>query len=257
MPELPEVETLCRQLNKKIGGIKILATASYDEKLDGIKKIREALVIGVCRQGKTIRINLVDGHSILIHLRMTGRLLWRQGSDRPRYARWSMMFDNGTVFLVDPRRFATVKVEKAPAGIIRNDLTRGFDKNSFLQQQAIRKTNIKTTLMDQKALAGIGNIYASEILYRAGVLPMRLTSSLSRKEWEKIFHCGRTILKKAVANRGTSISDWHDLHGRKGVNQHELKVYARHGTMCSVCGEIIRRVKQGSRSTFYCPGCQI
>ncbi len=125
-----------------------------------------------------------------------------------------------------------------------------------MQKEAKRMINVKSILMDPKALAGIGNIYACEILHCAGIAPIRQASSLSREEWEKVFVKARAILKKGIKKRGTAVSDWHDLYGRRGENQFELKVYKQEGKRCSICGGTIHRMKQSGRSTFYCPKCQ-
>ena len=112
MPELPEVETLSRQLQEKICGRKILATEVYDDKLAGIKNLKGRIVTAVERKGKTVAILLDDGNFVLIHLRMTGRLFWQEDSARPKHSRWRMTFADGNVFLIDPRRFATIRILK-------------------------------------------------------------------------------------------------------------------------------------------------
>lgn len=256
MPELPEVETLSRQLQKKICGCEILSSKVYDDKLTGIKNIKGRKVLAVGRKGKTIMISLDDDHSILIHLRMTGRLLWQDIFVRPKHGRWRITFNEGNIFLVDPRRFATVKVEKTRNVQTDNDLLTGFSEKIFLEKQAKRKVHVKVLLMDPKAIAGIGNIYVCEILHRTGISPLRRASTLSMKEWKTVFGHAKRILKKGIEKRGTSISDWRDLYGHKGENQHELKAYGREGKSCSICGGTICRIKQGGRSTFYCPDCQ-
>ncbi len=256
MPELPEVETLCRQLKEKICGKKILASKVYDDKLFGIKNLKTGKINRIERQGKTIVLQLDTGDSIKIHLRMTGRLLWQESSTRPKHSRWRLSFAGGNIFLIDPRRFATVKVEKIKQEKDKKDLMAEFDEKNFIEKQARRKVNVKTLLMDQKALAGIGNIYACEILHRAGISPLRQASSLTREEWGKMFYHARNILKKGIEKRGTSISDWRDLYGRKGENQNELKAYGQEGKRCFICGGKICRIKQGGRSTFYCNDCQ-
>lgn len=256
MPELPEVETLCRQLQEKVCGRKVLAGKVYDEKLAAIKNLKTGRVTDVKRKGKTIEIRLDNGNSIWIHLRMTGRLLWQQSSERPAHSRWLMSFKDGNIFLVDPRRFATVNVQRTRPENSHNDLLTGFDEKTFLNKHACRKINVKTLLMDSKAIAGIGNIYACEILHQSGVSPWRQASSLSKKEWKKVFCTARRILKRGIDNRGSSISDWRDLFGEPGENQHELKVYGQERKICTLCGGTICRIKQGGRSTFYCPVCQ-
>ena len=256
MPELPEVETLCRQLHKKICGEKILATEIYDDKLATIRNVRGQIVASVERQGKRIVIILDSGHAVFIHLRMTGRLLWQKDSVKPKHARLRITLAGGNIFLVDPRRFATVEVLKKKDSDVTKDIFKAFDLKYFLGTHACRKTNVKTLIMDKNAVEGIGNIYACEILHRAGISPQSSASKLTRAEWNKIFRQARIVLEKSIKNRGTSISDWRDLYGRKGKNQHELKAYGQEGKRCSICSGTIHRIKQGGRSTYYCPQCQ-
>lgn len=256
MPELPEVETLCRQLNERIAGQKILATDVYDDKLASMASVRRRIVIRVRRHGKTIVLMLDDGRRILIHLRMTGRLFWHTAEDKPPHSRWRITFTGGNVDLVDPRRFATIKVESTPEENEYKDLLTGFDEKGFLEKQAKRKVSVKILLMDPKAIDGIGNIYACEILHRSGISPLRQAAELSKEEWRKIFRNARRILKKGIEKRGTSISDWRDLYGCQGENQNELNIYGQEGKTCRACGGVITRIKQGGRSTFYCSHCQ-
>jgi formamidopyrimidine-DNA glycosylase len=256
MPELPEVETLCRQLQKKIAGKKISASKVYDSKLAHVKNLKGETIAAVRRNGKTIEIFLNNGCSVLIHLRMTGRLLWQEDSARPEHSRWRMSFASGNIFLVDPRRFATIKVLKEKRNIVDNDILLGFNQSEFISKHGKRKVTVKNIIMDQNAIAGIGNIYACEILHCSGIHPGRNAVTLSKYDWKKIFKNAESILSKAIDKRGTSISDWRDLYGRQGENQHELKAYGQEGKSCGNCGGIIKRIKQGGRSTFYCPQCQ-
>jgi formamidopyrimidine-DNA glycosylase len=256
MPELPEVETLCRQLNKKISGKKILSTEVFDDKLTNIKDVKRRKVVTVERRGKMIAIFLDDGNVIFIHLRMTGRLLWQEISAKPKHSRWKMSFADGNIFLVDPRRFATIKVAKEKGNDAGREIFRDFDLKTFISAHGSRKAKVKTLIMDQRVVNGIGNIYACEILHEACIHPERAAATLKEAEWKKIFHQAKEVLKKAIGKRGTSISDWRDLYGRKGENQRELKVYGQEGKQCMLCGGTVRRIKQGGRSTFYCPGCQ-
>lgn len=256
MPELPEVETLCRQLQKKISGKKISATEIYDHKLAAVKNIKGHRVTAVERQGKKIVITLDNSCAVFIHLRMTGRLLWQKDSVKPKHARWRMTFADGNIFLVDPRRFATVEVSAIKDGDVSKDIFKAFDRKLFLNTHARRKTNIKTLIMDKNAIEGIGNIYASEILHSAEISPKRLSSTLTKSEWDEIFRIAGIVLERSIRNRGTSISDWRDLYGRKGKNQDELKAYGQEGRRCSRCSGTIKRIKQGGRSTYYCQSCQ-
>jgi len=256
MPELPEVETLCRQLRRKIRGCPITASAVYDKKLSEIKNQAGRTVTNVKRNGKTLEISLDNGEAIYIHLRMTGRLLWQKGNAFPPHTRWKISFANGNALLIDPRRFATVNVSAKRPADGKLDIFRSFDLDAFLTRHSRRRTNIKTILMDQNAISGIGNIYACEILHQMGINPEKPPGDLQKGDWEKLFAAARQILKKAIACRGTSISDWRDLTGRKGKNQHELKVYGREGQPCFNCDTPICRKKQNGRSTFFCPDCQ-
>ncbi|MEN6508560.1 MAG: bifunctional DNA-formamidopyrimidine glycosylase/DNA-(apurinic or apyrimidinic site) lyase [Smithella sp.] len=256
MPELPEVETLCRQLRQKAAGAKILRTAVYDKKLTGQESIRGCVIQDVRRCGKTIHMILNDGRSVLIHLRMTGRLFWRDHELKEPHTRWRMTTDCGNVDLIDPRRFATVKIEKTRPERDNKDILLNFSMKTFLERQAKRKVSVKILLMDPQAISGIGNIYACEILHRAGISPFRQATAISDDEWILIFRHAKRILKKGIENRGTSISDWRDLYGCSGENQKQLKVYGQEGKTCRTCGSIIERVRQSGRSTYYCPLCQ-
>ena len=256
MPELPEVETLCRQLSETVKGKRIIKTEIFDSKLAGIGEISGRLIRNVQRSGKTIELILDDSRCVTIHLRMTGRLFWNPRPERLPHTRWRMSLAQGHVDLVDPRRFATIRVGKTAGGMAAIDLMHKFDEHAFLEKHARRKVNVKVLLMDPKVIAGIGNIYACEILHQAGIAPTRQASAIPRAKWKEILRRGRRILKKGIERRGTSISDWRDLYGCPGENQRELKAYGRKGKTCSICGGVIRRMKQGGRSTFYCPDCQ-
>jgi formamidopyrimidine-DNA glycosylase len=256
MPELPEVETLCRQLQAKIAGKHILGSIVYDDKLSGLANVVGCKIEAVRRDGKAIALRLDGERYIKIHLRMTGRLLWRPCGEREPHTRWRISLENGNIDLVDPRRFATVRVQDESTGSPEKDLFMCFDEKEFLRRQAIRRISVKILLMDQRAIAGIGNIYACEILHSAGISPLRQVSTLSLEEWKRVFRYGRRILKSAIRRRGTSISDWRDLYGCPGEYQQELKVYGRKGKACCTCGACVARIRQGGRSTFYCPECQ-
>jgi formamidopyrimidine-DNA glycosylase len=256
MPELPEVETLCRQLQKKITGGKVSVSEVYDAKLAHVVDLRKRSIMAVRRNGKTVEIILSNGHSALIHLRMTGRLLWQEKPDRPKHSRWHISLSGGELYLVDPRRFATINILPTNDLPLGKDILQDFDKRTFLANHARRKVAVKNLLMDQNAVAGIGNIYACEVLHRAGIHPERIAADVAKKEWLAIFRNAGRVLRKAIEKRGTSISDWRDLYGRPGENQNELQAYGREGQRCFKCGSTISRIKQGGRSTFYCPGCQ-
>jgi len=258
MPELPEVETLCRQMSAVMAGAQVRRLDILDARLGRGKNLRGMRVLTVAREGKWIIIRLEGERTIRLHLRMTGHLLWRE-SDLVilPHTRFTLTFDRGRLDLVDPRRFATLSFDSplAEPAPIKNPLE-GFDTGILIERAAKRTAPVKSFLMDQKVIAGIGNIYACEILHAAAIDPRRSAGSLSRAEWRKVATAAGRILQKAVACRGTSVSDWRDLYGRMAEYQNHLSVYGRAGETCLQCRETIVREPIGGRGTFFCPSCQ-
>ncbi len=258
MPELPEVETLCRQLMPVVLNQEILGMEIIDSKLGTIDGLAGKKIISVTRQGKALEIRLDNGTSLLLHLRMTGRLQWQSDQgELPPHTRFVMSFFSGKLLCIDPRRFATLTLQdKRFSKTSANDPSEDF---SYLQIREIAKAKklpVKSFLMDQRIIAGIGNIYACEILHEASVNPWRQTCSVSRHEWERIATVTKNILNRAIACRGTTVSDWRDLFGKKGEYQHELKVYDREGLPCLRCHSSIQRLRLSGRGTYFCPSCQ-
>ncbi len=260
MPELPEVETLRRQLFREIRGKRIRALAVYDVKLGPAPNLEGRKIENVRRQGKFLEIALDDGSVLRLHLRMTGRLFRRdtvEGADLPTHARFRLVLEDCEIIGVDPRRFATLTLEQPdrprPSG---PDLLKNPDPSAF--QRAARRRHLasKAFLLDQAVFPGMGNIYACEILHSAAVDPRRPASEVTWEEWETIGRETRRILNLAVRCRGTSVSDWRDLHGRTGEFQHHLCVYGRAGMPCPRCGSGIERITLGGRGTWFCAGCQ-
>ena len=257
MPELPEVETLCRQLRKTIVGQRLLETLTLDHKLPDFPELVDRRVVSVSRRGKNIVLTFDDGQVLAVHLRMTGRLLWQKDKgETPQYTRFVMTFPAGRIFFIDPRRFMTLTRESAPPCACGPDPLAGIDPLYLASRSQTRKGPVKTFLLDQSVIAGIGNIYACEILHQAGIDPARPAQGLNETEWRRILSVADTVLKKAIACRGSSISDWRDFHGQEGSFQHELGVYSRAGLPCPRCGKSIIRCSLGGRGTYFCPGCQ-
>ncbi len=256
MPELPEVETLCRQLRPVIVGRRIVESRIIDPKLGHLPPLAGRTVRSIGRHGKRMVWALSDGMCLVFQLRMTGRLFWLEGDELPPHARLVLSFREGRLVLSDPRRFATVELCSPPAASPVADGLDRLDPKSLAEAAYRRRLPVKSFLMDQKAVAGIGNIYASEILHRAGVDPMRPACSLEPAEWKRISSAAARILAHAVESRGTSISDWRDLFAGPGEYQHRLRVYGRKGERCRTCRSEILRVVIAGRSTFYCPKCQ-
>ena len=240
MPELPEVETIRRQLAKKIVG----------KKLDGKK------VAKVRRRAKILIIDFADGSSLIFHLKLTGQLIF---NGKPsKHTRQVFKFNDGSKLIFnDVRKFGwwkkvknTKKIEKAfgPEALEIN--LKAFKAN--LKKRP--RVKIKPLLMDQKFIAGIGNIYSDEILFAAKVYPLRQVKTLKDREIQRIFQNIKKILKEAIRARGTSERSYLDAYGRKGDYVKYHKVY--HRDKCFICGTKIKKTKIGGRSAHFCPKCQ-
>ncbi|MCG6535473.1 MAG: bifunctional DNA-formamidopyrimidine glycosylase/DNA-(apurinic or apyrimidinic site) lyase [Syntrophales bacterium LBB04] len=258
MPELPEVETLCRQLKDRISGARILAVKILDAKLGPLENLKGRTMLFPYRQGKGINIMLDNGWALLLHLRMTGRLLWQEGKPKQfPHTRFMISVSGGRLDLIDPRRFATLRVQKdAVPAAAGHDPREDLAPKALFEKGKGRSLPIKSFLMDQRFISGIGNIYACEILYKTGIDPRRKTKGVSLADWKRIVRVAASVLKKAVACRGTTVSDWRDLHGQSGEYQHHIKVYGKEGRPCPQCGGAIERFKLGGRGTYFCPVCQ-
>jgi formamidopyrimidine-DNA glycosylase len=260
MPELPEVETLCRQLREVVIGGEIQEATVRDAKLGELPALKGSIIRSVARHGKFIHMHLHDGRTLRLHLRMTGRLLWQEdtrNAPTPDYARMTFIFSKGRLDLIDPRRFATVQVI---AGAMDDpgppDPLEDFNIERLRKIAAARTIPIKSFLMDQRVISGIGNIYACEILHAAGIDPAQKAADLSPAQWKRLAGAMAPILQKAVDCRGTTVSDWRDLFGRPGDFQRHIKVYAKAGCACSCRGGTVVRTRLGGRGTYYCPACQ-
>jgi formamidopyrimidine-DNA glycosylase len=272
MPELPEVETLCRQLNTVLPGEEILRIDILDARLEHTvpdrfnkEKVSELVgrhVVGVKRHGKYIHLEMESDLTVALHLRMTGRLLYLAAdtpspSENPPYSRLVICFSSGTLLLIDPRRFATFSLlPQRIVPILTDDPMEGLSAQRLREIARTRRLPVKSFLMDQRLIAGIGNIYACEILFAAGIDPRRPACSLTTAEWRKAATATAKILRRAVDCRGTTVSDWRDLFGCSGTNQDHLEVYSRQGAPCRRCGGSIERIKLGGRGTWLCPNCQ-
>lgn len=242
MPELPEVETIKEQLTKKIVG----------EKLGGKK------IIGLRRRAKILIIDFSDGTSLIFHLKLTGQLIFN--GETLSTTRKVFYFDSGNKLIFnDSRKFGwwkKVKETKTLEGKFGPEaLLISF--NDFKKRLLLRQTaKIKPLLMDQKFIAGIGNIYSDEILFSAKVHPLRQVKTLSEKEIKAIFQNIKLILKKAIKYHGSSVKYYLDAFGKKGDYVRFHKVYKRAGKKCFRCGAAIQRIKIGGRSAHFCPECQ-
>lgn len=266
MPELPEVETVANQLKPEICGRTIKQMIVHDPKLQHLdkRKVLSRKIKDVFRYGKQIIIELESNKSktnyISVHLRMTGRLLVKEfNPENAKHLRLEFILDKGKFYFQDIRRFGVVEfidnldVVK-PKGIdpLSSELT---GKRFYSMLEGV-KQNIKTWLLRQDRLVGLGNIYVSEILYASKIDPQKRAGDITLAEAKLIYSSMKKILKKSIKNCGTTFSDFQNAKGETGEYQKHLKVYKREGESCEICGTEIKRIVQQQRSTFYCPKCQ-
>ncbi len=269
MPELPEVETVVRCLAPEVTGRRVLGVSVRETRLRGgvapdfAERLAGRRIEGLARRGKYLLAPLDDGRLWLVHLGMTGRLtLAPPGRADERHDHVVVRLDDGRVLTFnDARRFGRVAVIEraglaAETGAGIDPLDRGFTAAALVALTRGRRTSIKALLMDQRRVAGLGNIYVNELLFRAGIRPGRRALRLRREECARLVRATRAVLEEAIRRGGSSISDYRDGLGRPGWFQLRHRVYDRAGEPCRRCrGPIRARVIVG-RSSFYCPRCQ-
>ena len=261
MPELPEVETVVRSLTPHLPGRTIVSVELRSKFVTpGDREGMEAQLAGrriaaIRRHGKFIVVEL-DRGVLAIHLGMTGKLLLDVPVTAHSYGVFHL--DRGTLLYDDPRQFGRIEYAlELPDRVTRlgpDPLTVPLE--DFLSGLRARRSRIKPLLLDQGFLRGIGNIYADEVLFRSRIHPRALASRLSRRRGMLLYTAIRETLELAIANRGSSISDYVDAAGEKGSFQLLHRVYGREGKPCPVCGGLIRRILIAQRGTHYCPRCQ-
>lgn len=268
MPELPEVETVARQLHAVLPGRRLVGLQVLDEGLAHLRgdfsRVREARFGAVRRVGKQVAMSLdIAGsgrHWLLVHLRMTGRLLLLEsGAATPAYTRCRLELDAGALCFADSRRFGTVVVasgENPPPPPGLDPLDALCTPRRLLEMGANSRPPIKAWLLDQHRLCGLGNIYACEILHAAALSPRRPAQSLLPADWKRLHGDMVRILGKAIALCGTTFSDFQDSRGVEGSFGKLLRVYRRQGLACHRCGGTIQRESQSQRGTYWCPDCQ-
>lgn len=289
MPELPEVETIASQLQQVLKGQKLLSARVFDRKRLHISQ--QAWPVGgvvseVHRAGKQIVISFSKKRGngsalyVIFHLRMTGRLLWFERNEgissesnalelaampegipdvKKLFSRAELNFAKGRLMFSDVRRFGTIEISTEPpkGGKGLDPLSPDFDVDWLCQNLSSSKQNIKNWLLRQDKLLGLGNIYACEALFKAGINPNKRGCDLISTEISQLHSAIVSILKKAIKLKGTTFSDFQDAHGTAGGFQRLLMVYDRHGEKCRRCemGRI-SRVNQNGRGTYFCPLCQ-
>jgi formamidopyrimidine-DNA glycosylase len=282
MPELPEVETITRDLQKELTNktikkvqVKTPILIKKPQIKEFLSKMENSRILEVRRRGKYIIISLNTNYQLIIHLGMSGRLEYQQDKDSKVYKEiiekqekhnhlYFSFEDKSRLVYNDVRKFGKIwflnKDEKLSriVNLGLEPLDKGFTFVEFLKLLKNYNKSIKKLLMDQKQIAGIGNIYANEILFHSRVHPLRKANLLSEDEAKKIYLNIKKILLKAIDLRGTTMVDesYIDLQGNKGRFGQEIKVYGKKKDICPVCGQPLETIRIENRSTFLCPNCQ-
>jgi len=266
MPELPEVETIARGLDQRLRGrvvasIDVRWPRTVDKTGLPIDSLEGDVVRSVGRFGKFVTVVFAGGRTLAIHLRMTGRLLVARAGEDVAHERFAIRFTDGDrLAFGDARKFGRVRLldgdvaDKLHVGV--DALSSSLDDETFAALLARRSTPIKVLLLDQRRLGGVGNIYACEALFRAGIRPKRRSGRLTERQRVRLLKSMRSVLEKAIELRGSSVDDYVDSEGLKGSFQKLLRVYGRAGLPCRRCRTPIKRIVLAQRGTFYCPACQ-
>ncbi len=276
MPELPEVETVARGLQREISGSKIVSVAlGKTDFIDNPEAVESELpgrtVQRVERYGKFLLLRLSANEeakqgdeqaALLVHLGMTGALMPKKVNEpQAKHTHVVMMLGDGRELrYVDPRRFG--RIAYLAGDVLARELQRfGADPletglEEFTRRIHGRKARIKALLLDQSVLRGVGNIYADESLWKAKIHPAQLGAGLKREQVEQLYAALQRILKKAILLRGSSISDFLDAEGVPGEYQQHHRAYGREGKPCFRCKTTVRRVIVAGRSSYFCPSCQ-
>jgi len=267
MPELPEVETVKNEITphvigRRITGIELLwdgivkeiPTQEFRERTTG-QTIKE-----ITRHGKYLLFHLDNGDYLVVHLKMTGSLILGN-SGAPQYTRAIIHFDNGNnIYFRDPRKFGVLKLVKSADDIKcklgPEPFDRGFTAQKFADRLKNRASPIKALLLDQKFMAGVGNMYADEALFLARIHPERVSGSLTGGEAGRLYVAIRKVLKAAIGRGGASIVTYYRPDGSKGTAHFEFNVAHGQVEKCKVCGTPIKRIVVRGRGTYFCPKCQ-
>ena len=270
MPELPEVETTLRGITPTVQGQTISAIVVRNPSLrwpvpDSVQQACGALVADCRRRAKYLLIDLENTPGLLIHLGMTGSLRICDAGDEPRkHDHVDIVLGNGKcIRFNDPRRFGVFTTWDHPAekhpllcNLGPEPLTDEFTGKYLWNRSRGRKGAVKNFIMDGKVVVGVGNIYASEALFLAGIHPSRAAGRVSAVRYEALCKAIRDVLERAIRSGGTTLLDFHDTEGNPGYFAQELLVYDRAGQPCFRCQTSLRRKVIGQRSSYYCPSCQ-
>jgi len=289
MPELPEVETVCRQLDPELSGVEIEGLEVLDPRwcrpvppAELEAAVTGAKIEGLGRRGKYLLLRLDGDRTLVMHLRMTGNLVLVEGeskldpsegrrlyegersvSERHLRARFHLA-DGRELWFTDPRRFGEAFLAEGDAALAARFAKLGVEPLSeeftaeHLGEMAMgRSAPLKSFLLDQSRLAGVGNIYADEALFRARLHPLSPAGSMKAGHLQALRDAVVAALEAGIDGGGASIDDYHDGRGEKGTMQEEFLVHTREGEPCPECGTPIVRIVVSGRSTYYCPSCQV
>ena len=271
MPELPEVETVVRELRDEICGDAIISVEIFRKNsivqgdLDIFRKeLCGMTFLDVTRRAKFIIFHLQPQRYLIAHLRMTGKFIVSDPLEEPsKYNRVWFYLKSGRLMIFDDIRcFGTLEVydklsdSKSLSKLGIEPLSAEMNPNYFINRMKFSKREIKTVLLDQKVVVGLGNIYASEILFRSRIHPQRAAGKLLKKDWTKIIKHTQSILEEAIKNNGTTISDFRRVDDKTGKFQQFLQVYGKEHQACLECDVPIQRIVQQQRSTYFCHECQ-
>jgi formamidopyrimidine-DNA glycosylase len=270
MPELPEVETTRRGVSPHVVGRKVARLDVYDSRLrwpvpaELAKRVKGRRIDCVDRRSKYLLFRM-GADTLLVHLGMTGSLrVYRKAPARRRHDHVDLVLDDGTILRYhDPRRFGAMLWLPAPAHehpllakLGPEPFDAAFDAAYLWRALRTRTAAIKLALMDNSVVVGVGNIYASEALFRAGIRPMLAARKVSRPRIGRLVIAVREVLAEAIAKGGSTLRDYVDADGEAGYFQLAYFVYGREGKPCRVCRTSVRMRRLGARASFYCPTCQ-
>jgi len=268
MPELPEVETVVRGLNRRISGKTIEKITVFDEELVRNVEVNELKselegndVTSVRRKGKYVLLEVEKDLLVAIHLRMTGKLLLRERGEETEYQRISFAFrGNGQLVMDNMRRFGTLDLlvdedEDPLASLGLEPFTDSYRWEDFRELFDTAQP-LKLILLDQKKITGLGNIYANEALFRADLNPLLPGEEVKESKIRELYRTIPEVLGEAIEHNGTTFSNFRDSSGDSGNFQKFLNIYGKEGEPCPRCGEEIVKVNQSGRGTYYCPKCQ-
>jgi len=267
MPELPEVETVKNELAPHVIGhtiisitpvwagiIKVIPVEEFTERVTGQK------ITALSRHGKYLLFHLSGGDKLVVHLKMTGSLIL-SASEPPQYTRAIIHLDNGqNIYFRDPRKFGVLKlikdVSEVESKLGPEPFDRDFTVEVFAERLKNRTSPIKALLLDQKFLAGVGNMYADEALFAAKIYPERISGSLTLDEARRLYRSIRKVLTEAIGYGGASIVTYYHPDGSTGTAHFQFNVAHGMRETCKVCGTRIKRIVVRGRGTYYCPKCQ-